>query len=104
MADINIPNIPDISGKTILADTQLREILTAMKITLEQLTGATIPELDDFLSANSTFGLKNLQGQGTPENSIKAPVGSTYLRIDGGTSTTLYVKESGDGSTGWVAK
>lgn len=43
-------------------------------------------------------------GAGTPENSITAPVGSLYTRTDGGTATTLYVKESGAGNTGWVAK
>lgn len=45
-----------------------------------------------------------LRGSGTPEGVVTAPVGSSYLRSDGGTSTTLYVKESGTGNTGWVAK
>jgi len=44
------------------------------------------------------------EGTGSPEGSIVAPVGSTYRRIDGGTSTSFYVKESGTGNTGWVAK
>jgi len=44
-------------------------------------------------------------GSGSPENQVHAKVGSMYLRSDGGTSTTLYVKESGDiTKTGWVAK
>jgi hypothetical protein len=43
-------------------------------------------------------------GAGTPESSIVAGVGSMYLRTDGGASTTLYIKESGTGDTGWVAK
>lgn len=43
-------------------------------------------------------------GTGTPEGVVTANVGSIYLRTDGGTSTTLYVKESGTGNTGWVAK
>jgi hypothetical protein len=41
---------------------------------------------------------------GTPEGSVTAPVGSLYTRTDGGAGTTLYVKESGSGNTGWVAK
>jgi hypothetical protein len=41
---------------------------------------------------------------GTPEGNTTAPVGSIIVRADGGTSTTLYVKESGTGNTGWVAK
>lgn len=43
-------------------------------------------------------------GSGTPEGAITAPVGSLYTRTDGGAGTTLYVKESGAGNTGWVAK
>lgn len=41
---------------------------------------------------------------GTPEAQITAPIGSIARRTDGGASTTLYVKESGAGNTGWVAK
>ncbi len=40
----------------------------------------------------------------TPEGALTAPVGSMALRRDGGTSTTLYVKESGSSTAGWVAK
>lgn len=43
-------------------------------------------------------------GSGSPESVVTAPVGSLYTRTDGGAATTLYVKESGTGSTGWVAK
>lgn len=43
-------------------------------------------------------------GTGSPESVKTAPVGSLYTRTDGGASTTLYVKESGSGNTGWVAK
>lgn len=43
-------------------------------------------------------------GSGTPEASVTANVGSLYLRTDGGANTTLYVKESGVGNTGWIAK
>jgi hypothetical protein len=42
-------------------------------------------------------------GSGTPEGVLSAAVGSLYTRIDGGASTTLYVKESGAGTTGWRA-
>tara|TARA_R110000772_G_C13310276_1_gene440178 strand:- start:20381 stop:21604 length:1224 start_codon:yes stop_codon:yes gene_type:complete len=43
-------------------------------------------------------------GTGTPEAAVTAPIGSLFTRTDGGASTTLYVKESGTGTTGWVAK
>ena len=43
-------------------------------------------------------------GTGSPENALSAPVGALFLRTNGGASTTLYIKESGTGNTGWVAK
>ncbi len=43
-------------------------------------------------------------GAGTPEGVVTAAIGSMFTRTDGGASTTLYVKESGVGNTGWVAK
>jgi hypothetical protein len=43
-------------------------------------------------------------GTGTPEAVVTAPVGSIFLRTDGGVGTTLYVKQSGTGNTGWVGK
>lgn len=51
-----------------------------------------------------TQTIKDLTGYGTPQGNIAAGVGSTYRRIDGGANTSFYVKESGSGLTGWVAK
>jgi len=43
-------------------------------------------------------------GAGSPEGALTANIGSLYLRTDGDAGTTLYIKESGTGSTGWVVK
>lgn len=43
-------------------------------------------------------------GAGSPESVVTANIGSMYTRTDGGAGTTLYIKESGTGNTGWVAK
>ena len=43
-------------------------------------------------------------GSGSPEGVVTAPVGAMYRRTDGGASTTLYIKTSGTGNTGWTAK
>lgn len=43
-------------------------------------------------------------GTGTPEGVVTAGVGSIFLRTDGGAGTTLYVKQSGTGNTGWTGK
>ena len=43
-------------------------------------------------------------GAGTPESVVNAGIGSVWHRKDGGANTCLYIKESGAGSTGWIAK
>ena len=43
-------------------------------------------------------------GSGTPEGVVTGNVGSLYLRTNGGAGTSIYVKETGTGNTGWVAK
>lgn len=44
------------------------------------------------------------RGVGSPNGRVAAAVGSLYTRTDGGAATTLYVKEAGTGTAGWVAK
>lgn len=53
-------------------------------------------------TVNNNQGI--ITGVGTPEGNITAPTGSLYLRSDGGAGTSLYVKESGVGATGWITK
>jgi len=48
--------------------------------------------------------VKFLVGAGSPEGVITAGIGSIYQRTNGGANTSIYVKESGTGNTGWVAK
>jgi hypothetical protein len=44
-------------------------------------------------------------GEGDPEGEVVADRGTIYMRTDGSTSTTLYVKTADDGeATGWTAK
>lgn len=43
-------------------------------------------------------------GNMSPEGVLSASVSSTFQRRDGGAVTAFYVKESGSGNTGWVAK
>jgi hypothetical protein len=52
----------------------------------------------------STTGPTWSQGTGSPEGVVTARVGSFFSRTDGGAGTSFYVKESGTGNTGWVAK
>lgn len=58
----------------------------------------TLQQVEDAISA------KIRSGTGSPEGALTAPPGTLYLNTLGGANTTLYVKESGTGNTGWVAK
>lgn len=49
-------------------------------------------------------GPRIIEGAGTPEAAVVAPVGSIFLRNDGGADTSIYFKETGAGNTGWVAR
>lgn len=62
------------------------------------ISATTVPTAIDALAGKIRWGA------GTPEGAVSAVVGTIFLRTDGSTSTTLYVKESGSGNTGWVAK
>jgi hypothetical protein len=58
---------------------------------------------ESFLLGNSgTLGI--YYGSGSPEGNVTATIGSLYLNGTGGAGTSLYVKQSGTGNTGWVAK
>ena len=69
---------------------------------VNNLTDSTRAGLNSGASYSAV--VEHLEGSGTPEGAITARVGSTYHRTDGSTGTSFYVKESGTGNTGWVAK
>lgn len=50
-----------------------------------------------------TGSVYDTSGSGSPEGVVTAAVSSVYRRTDGGAATSLYIKESGAGNTGWVA-
>lgn len=55
-------------------------------------------------SATADATVIDAVGSGSPEGVVPAGIGSIYRRTDGGALTSFYVKESGTGNTGWVAK
>ena len=73
-----------------------------VKIThnLQEQLGRTLM----LLSTSTTSGRHFYVGAGIPEGVVTAPIGSMYFNTSGGSATTLYVKESGAGNTGWVGK
>lgn len=60
------------------------------------------PIRTDALTLDNTCRI--LTGTGSPEGVIAAPICSLFLRQDGTATTTLYVKTTGTGNTGWTAK
>ena len=69
-----------------------------------RITRETAQWLQGYLSAVNRLNDQVLAGSGSPEGVVTAPIGTLYSRSDGGAGTSLYVKESGTGNTGWVGK
>ena len=85
--------LPNHSGDHS-AGIVLKDPIKAFEINRE------IKEVKDLLAKLPIF-----YGIGSPEGVIRANKGSIYLNLSGGSSTTLYVKESGeDDKSGWIGK
>jgi hypothetical protein len=92
-----------VNGSTSLGDN--KDCILCIKAP-DQVSGETITPAA-VISDSVTLGVGGpswTNGTGSPEGVVTAPVGSLYSRTDGGADTTLYVKESGTGNTGWIAK
>lgn len=107
---------PDIRDIPDGLDDGLYGVLSDIKECLEVLLSRKsdyLPE-EDYDPINKSYidlpipiggtNAKLYAGEGTPENNVVAQIGSVYLRTDGSTSTTIYIKESGTENTGWIAK
>jgi hypothetical protein len=80
-------------------------------MTVESMTGGHIKYFGQIYNSTIFTGWKKIitsndvpYGAGSPEGAVTASIGTLYRRTDGGANTTLYVKESGTGNTGWIAK
>lgn len=85
-------------------DTAIRR-LSAGILGITDGSGTADSDLRDLRLRGVQVGASTItitSGTGTPEGAVTAGVGSLYLRTDGGANTTLYVKESGSGNTGWA--
>lgn len=65
------------------------------------ISGLTALQLMGNIMSNNDGSRTLRWGTGTPEGVVTAAVGSGFWRTDGGVSTTLYIKETGAGNTGW---
>jgi hypothetical protein len=69
------------------------------------LTISTVPSGSVIVITSLSIGLANwITGNGNPNGIVTANVGSIYTNLTGSSFSTLYVKESGSGNTGWVSK
>lgn len=86
--------------------TRILPWLTAFALLLAVVVASGQPNVVLFVSrivfGTATSGVTIRSSTGTPEAAVTAPIGSLFLRSDGGAGTAVYVKESGTGNTGWV--
>lgn len=67
--------------------------------------GSAARRYTDIFSSNFRPGAGTVlwtSGSGTPETSLTAVIGSLRARTDGRSGTSMYLKETGAGNTGWL--
>lgn len=105
----------NITGGTGVGQTRRIASNTGTVLTVETgftTQGVTIGTDSDYEIIDPEFGPSvsgvrgsaPFEGWGTPEGVVPAMPGAQFRRLDGGTDTSFYVKETGTGRTGWVAK
>lgn len=92
-------------GRTAGATSNMNGVLLLTgsgnaRVRVEELVG-TAPLVDP---ASTQIPVIELTGTGSPETVHMASPGSIFHRTNGGALTSLYVKETGTGNTGWVGK
>jgi polygalacturonase len=87
------------TGAPSFAHGIIVQSVTVVTIKGNRSTGST-----NSIQCTSTAAIVDMEGNNTPEGLVTAAAGSRYFRTNGGAVTTLYIKETGTGNTGWVAK
>jgi hypothetical protein len=89
-------------GATLARITALEKKLAMYERAISVDAGRIIFQMPTITrGAANINGITIFTGQDTPEGVVTANVGSMFLRLNGGSGSTLYVKESGTGNTGW---
>ncbi len=91
VTSVSVTTANGVSGSVATATTT-----PAISLTLGAITPSSVA------SSGAVTGTNLRSGTGTPEGAVTAAVGSLFERTDGSTGTTLYIKETGAGNTGWV--
>jgi hypothetical protein len=58
----------------------------------------------DYLDRGANILRTQSNAYATPEANVTAGIGSVWINTNGGAATTLFVKETGTGNTGWAGK
>lgn len=68
--------------------------------------GKQTTELNTFFDivARQLNQLQPAFGSGSPEGVLVASVGKIYIDTGAASGSGLYIKETGDGNTGWIAR
>lgn len=104
-------------NRVIVSNCVWDNVTNSLNITTQLSGGASIGNQFSYIgnrsSTDTTYRRDYLDvlanvidfiGPGTPEGTFTGAVGSIFRRTDGGAGTTLYVKQTGTGNTGWVGK
>lgn len=75
-------------------------VLTLVGVTMQLPSAQSSIIRPTRIALNNACTLRT--GSGTPESAVTGVVCDLFLRTDGGAGTTLYVKQSGSGNTGWA--
>lgn len=94
--------IVDVSGSFFISTRGKLTSVGDGQFLLTDNAGTGFTSLQFAKSGSNAQGIYT--GANSPEGVYAANVGSLFLRQNGGASTTLYIKESGSGNTGWIAK
>lgn len=100
---------PIFYGRNTYTSSSLRPVFAAFAPASNPQTNplgwtTALSDLGVLFASNGNLTARWTSGVGSPQNVVTAPPGSLYTNTSGGAGTTLYVKESGTGNTGWVAK
>ena len=79
-----LPGIPDVTGKYIIEDPQLRELMLAMKVTLELIRGSTVTDFNDLVNQMAdtiTFNDVIIEGDIISGGSLEDQVMAYYFGV-----------------------
>ena len=117
LADLDVVANSDVEWRAIWGTWRASSFSIPDWFTTDQLGGALIRSVgnaDVILRPSGTGGVRisseaepvgaqSLVGRGSPQGIRSAPPGSDYRNLNGGAGATFWLKQSGIGSSGWIA-